>query len=239
MLRIGPSLPVGSDPTVLGPQLAEALVSVATDVALIADAAGTVRCVAMGPRSVLPGVPAWIGRPWVDTVMPACRGKVERMRGEAAMMGVSRRCEISHPTPSGGAVPIAWTAMRLGEGGVVVAAGVELQAAVAAQQRLLQVTRELERDRWGRRDALRRSAAVVAEDLLAQVGTRPFEALLRDASDRVEHGLLCRALGLAGGDRRRAAELLGLEADELERRLLAAAIDGDDPQGGRTAPASA
>jgi hypothetical protein len=239
LLRTGPNPPAGADLGALAPQLAEALVSVATDIALVADAAGIVRCVAIGPRSLVPGVPDWIGRAWVDTVAPDCRGKVERMRGEAAMLGVSRRCEISYPTASGEGVPIAWTAMRLGDRDVLLAAGIELRAAAAAQQRLVQVTREVERDRWGWRDGLRRSMAPVAEDLLAQVGTRPFEALLNDASERIARGLLGRALGMAGGDRRRAADLLGIDPDELERRLIAAPIDAGGPSDGRAAPAAA
>lgn len=250
MHRSGPNAP-SRDLVALGPRLAEALVSVAADVALLADADGIVRCVAMGSKAGLPGLSGWVGRPWADTVAPECRGKIDRMRGEAMMQGVSRRCEVSHPTASGEGVPMAWTALRLSEGGSLLAAGLALKEAATAQQRLLQVAREVEGARWGWRDAMRRGAAgplrvgsvpapaPESDALLSQVGRRPFDALLNEATERAARSLLAHALGLAGGDRRRAAVLLGLDEAELERRLLQATIDGDDLGIGRAVPTPA
>jgi PAS domain S-box-containing protein len=137
----------------LGPELAETLVAVASDIALVVDLDGTLRCVAIGADSPVPTAGAWVGRRWVDTVTPPTRHKIERLLREVALGAVSRRCEVEHPLPSGAGVPVAYVAVRLGRSGPVLAAGRELKSVAAMQQRFVQAQQQMERDGWRRREA--------------------------------------------------------------------------------------
>jgi transcriptional regulator PpsR len=146
------------DPTLgtlaeLAPQLAETFVTVATDIALVVDLDGTIRSVAVGADSSTPTASSWVGRPWVDTVTAPTRRKIERLLGEVAIGGVSRRCEVDHLLPSGASVPVAYAAVRLGRAGPVLAAGRDLTAVAAIQQRFVQAQQQMERDYWRHRES--------------------------------------------------------------------------------------
>ena len=135
------------------PELAETFVTVASDIALVVDLDGTIRSVAVGADSPTPRAASWVGRPWVDTVTASTRRKIERLLHEAAVCGVSRRCEVDHLLPSGAGVPVAYSAVRLGPSGPVLAAGRDLRAVAAMQQRFVQAQQQMERDHWRRREA--------------------------------------------------------------------------------------
>lgn len=137
----------------LAPQLAETFVTVATDIALVVDLDGTIRSVAVGADSSTPTAASWVGRPWVDTVTVPTRRKIERLLGEVAIGGVSRRCEVDHLLPSGASVPVAYAAVRLGRMGPVLAAGRDLTAIAAIQQRFVRAQQQMERDYWRRHEA--------------------------------------------------------------------------------------
>lgn len=136
----------------LAPALAETFVTVASDIALVVDLDGTIRSVAVGADSPTPTAGSWVGRSWPDTVTATTRRKIERLLGEVAVSGVSRRCEVEHLLPSGAGVPVAYSAVRLGRSGPVLAAGRDLRAVAAIQQRFVQAQQRLERDLWRRRD---------------------------------------------------------------------------------------
>jgi transcriptional regulator PpsR len=135
------------------PELAETFVAVASDIALVVDLDGTIRSVAVGTDSPTPSAASWVGRPWVETVTGPTRGKIERLLQEVAVSGVSRRCEVDHLLPSGAGVPVAYSAVRLGRSGPVLAAGRDLRAIAAIQQRFVQAQQQMERDYWKRREA--------------------------------------------------------------------------------------
>jgi len=137
----------------LAPELAETFVTVASDIALVVDLDGTIRSVAVGADSPTPSAASWVGRPWVDTVTEPTRRKIERLLHEVAVSGVSRRCEVDHLLPSGAGVPVAYSAVRLGRTGPVLAAGRDLRAIAAIQQRFVQAQQQMERDYWRRREA--------------------------------------------------------------------------------------
>jgi transcriptional regulator PpsR len=141
----------------LAPELASAMVRVASDVALVIDGEGVIRSVAESPASIgdgtSPGWNEWLGRRWVETVATDSRRKVELLLEEARSGSTTRRREINHPLPGGHEIPLAWTAIRLGRGGPVVAVGRDLRAVAAIQQRFLDAQQELERDYWRRREA--------------------------------------------------------------------------------------
>ena len=138
----------------LAPEAAATLVSVASDVALVLDAAGVIQSVSFGGAEPLtPGAEGWVGRRWVDTVTGETRDKVEELLRETAATGVSRRRQVNHPSAAGADVPVAYTTVKLGKKGHVLAVGQDLRAIWAVQQRLIETQQAMERDYWQMRQA--------------------------------------------------------------------------------------
>jgi len=131
----------------LGPEAAAALITAAADVAVVIDRAGVVKDVAVGNDDLArEGCAAWVGRPWSDTVTVESRVKVEELLKEASPSGVTRLRQVNHPSPRGADVPIRYAAMKLGDGGDVVAIGRDLRAMSVLQQRLADAQQSMERE---------------------------------------------------------------------------------------------
>ena len=129
-------------------EVAAAFVSLASDIAVVVDGRGVVTGVALSPAAPLPaGAEDWIGRPWTDTVTGGTRRKIELMLADVALTGVARRREVNLPADEG-EIPVAYTAMRLGSGGPVIAVGRDLREVAASQQRFLDVQQQMERSYW-------------------------------------------------------------------------------------------
>lgn len=162
------------------PELAQAFVTLASDIALVMDEQGVIRTVAQGrhgsDEAMLPGARSWVGRRWVDTVSPDTRAKVDQLLTEVARTGLARRRELSHPLDEGASVAVAYTAVRLGQDGPVLAVGRDLRAIGAIQQRFLEAQRDMERGYWQARQAEARHR------LLHQVASDAV--LLIDAAER-------------------------------------------------------
>jgi transcriptional regulator PpsR len=176
----------------LAPELASTLVMLASDIALVIDRDGVIRNVAEGEASVTPSAGDWVGRAWVDTVTADTRLKIEMLLDEVRKTGVSRRCEVIHPGASGLDIPMAYTAVRLGAHGPVLAVGRDLRAVAAIQQRFIDAQQEMERDYWQLRQTESRYR------LLFQVATDAV--LVVDASTlRVVEAneASCRLFGIA------------------------------------------
>lgn len=137
------------------PELAHTFASLAGDIALVVDADGTIRVVAQGGREpIAPSASTeWVGRRWADTVTDDTRAKIEQLLAEVGRTGRARAREVNHPAAAGGAIPVAYTAVRLGDGGPVLVVGRDLRAITAIQQRFLDAQRELERGYWRTRQA--------------------------------------------------------------------------------------
>ncbi len=128
------------------PSLAQAFASLACDLALVLDGQGTITRVAHGPASTLMQATAdWVGRPLADTVTPDTRHKIDSLLAEAASLGLARRREVNLPVAQGPTIPLAYTALRLGPEGPMLAAGHDLRAVALMQQRFMRVQQELER----------------------------------------------------------------------------------------------
>jgi transcriptional regulator PpsR len=152
--------PSASEPLDLGklspwaPELARTFVALSSDIALVIDAGGVIRAVEQGNDEPLaPAAHAWVGRSWIDTVSVDTRGKVEKLLKEASSHGIARRREVSHPLHSGTSVPVAYTAIRLGEHGPVLAVGRDLRAIAAIQERFIETQQDMERGYWSARQA--------------------------------------------------------------------------------------
>lgn len=132
----------------LAPDWAAKLITATSEVALIVDRGGIVRHVEFsGAESPVDGAAGWVGTPWVDTVTPESRGKIEQMLREATTAGTTRRRQVNHPSNAGADIPVAYNAVRA-EDGSVVAVGRDLRAISTLQQRLVDTQQAMERDYW-------------------------------------------------------------------------------------------
>lgn len=137
----------------LAPQLAQTFVSIASDIALVIDDDGVICNVALGAEPLTGGASHWVGRQWVDTVTGDTRRKVEQMLTEARAGRVTQRREVNHHADGGTEIPVAYSAVRLGAKGPVLAVGRDLRSVAAIQQRFVEAQQALERDYWRRRQA--------------------------------------------------------------------------------------
>jgi transcriptional regulator PpsR len=128
---------------------AAALLAVAGDIAVVMDGAGVVRNVAMyGGETQFDAAHQWVGKPWIDTVATDSRGKIETLVKEATLQGISKRRQVNHILGEAADVPVAYTALRLGRDGSLVAVGRDMRHVSALQQRLVEAQQAMERDYW-------------------------------------------------------------------------------------------
>jgi transcriptional regulator PpsR len=142
-------------------ELADAFVCLASDIALLIDEHGVITRVAQSAGNPITAAARWVGRPWVDTVTGDTRRKIESLLADAAEGGLARRREVNHDAGTGSTIPVAYTALRLGKKGPVLAVGRDLRAVGAIQQRFIDTQRELERLFWQAREADTRHGRLV------------------------------------------------------------------------------
>jgi transcriptional regulator PpsR len=163
----------------LGPELAAAFVSLAGDIALVIGPDGVIRNVATGQADTAAAIEGWVGKQWAETATGDTRRKIEQLLQEVNGASVSRRREVNHPSPSGREIPIAYTALRLGAQGPVLAVGRDLRAVAAIQQRFIDAQHEMERDYWKLRQAQTRHRLLhqVATDAVMVLDARTLAVL--------------------------------------------------------------
>ncbi len=153
------NLPTGEVPDLgaLSPwarELARTFVSLSSDIALVIDRNGVITSVEQaGVQPMSPGAQDWVGRSWSETVTGETRAKIGLLLKDVADTGLARRREVNHPAAAGACIPVAYTAVRLGEHGPVLAVGRDLRAAAAIQQRFIEAQQDLERGYWRVRQA--------------------------------------------------------------------------------------
>ena len=160
--------------------LAQAFVSLSSDIALVIDDSGIVTSVAQHPDTPMnPAAQRWVGQPWAQTVTGDTRGKIERLLADAHSSGMGRRREVNHGNAPGIEMPVAYTALRLGEHGPVLAVGRDLRSVAAIQQRFLDTQAALERSSWrARHDEVRhRLLYQVATDAVVTVCAHSLQLL--------------------------------------------------------------
>jgi len=136
------------------PELAKTFVSLASDIALVIDGAGVIRSVAQGGTDpIAPGANQWVGQAWIDTVSGDTRPKIENLLKEVTATGIARRREVNHPLGADSSIPVAYTAIRLGENGPVLAVGRDLRTIAAIQKRYVESQQDMERGYWQARQA--------------------------------------------------------------------------------------
>ena len=136
------------------PELAKTFVSLASDIALVIDDNGVIRSVAQGgAEPIAPAAYQWVGRAWIDTVSGETRPKIENLLREVSATGIARRREVNHPLGADSSIPVAYTAIRLGANGPVLAVGRDLRTIAAIQQRYVESQQDMERGYWQARQA--------------------------------------------------------------------------------------
>lgn len=208
------------------PELADTFVELSCDIALVIDADG--RIARLAQHDTHPIAPAsWVGSAWVQTVSTDSRAKILQMLADVAATGHARRREVNHPDALGGAVPVAYSAARLGETGPMLAVGHDLRAQAALQQRFVAAQEALERSYWNAQQrAPRRSdpPALMTRGEKKSLGLGKAANELDDA-ELADHELT-RALGRLV-ERIGHDELPGLLRDArrlAERHFLARAL---------------
>ena len=198
-------------------ELAEAFVSLASDIALVIDDDGVVRSVAQSASApIVAQAGAWVGRPWIDTVSGDTRRKVELMLNDLKSTGATRRREVNLRAGGDGHVPVAFSALRLGVGGPVLAVGRDLRAVSAIQQRFLDAQQELERGYWRARQAESRYRLLfqVATDAVLTVDAHSLRVI---EANHAAASLLGAGMALAG---RVAPQLFDPAAQAMLYELL-------------------
>ena len=133
----------------LDAEAAAVLITAAADVAIIVDAAGAVRDVAVNSEGLaeeLADQDSWLGKPWTDTVAPDSRAKVEALLADADAVAGRQWRHVNLRSARGTSVPILFSAVRIGDGSRAVAFGRDLRQLSALQQRLLEAQQSLDRD---------------------------------------------------------------------------------------------
>ncbi len=220
------------EPADLGPlsgcaaELAEAFVSLASDIALVIDEHGVIQSVAQSSSApIYIGASQWVGRPWVDTVTGDTRRKVELMLTDLKTTGIARRREVNVPGVQTGDVPVAFSALRLGASGPVLAVGRDLRAVSAIQQRFLDAQQELERGYWRARQAESRYRLLfqVATDAVLTVDALSLRVI---EANHAAASLLGAGAVLAG---RAAPELFDRSSRAVLQELLLNAASSSRP----------
>jgi transcriptional regulator PpsR len=217
------------------PELAKTFVSLASDIALVIDDDGVIRNVAQGgAEPIAPSAYQWVGRPWIDTVSGETRPKIENLLKEVTATGIARRREVNHPLSPDNSIPVAYTAIRLGENGPVLAVGRDLRTIAAIQKRYVESQQELERGYWQARQAEARyqllfqvatdAVIVVDGETLAIIEANQAAATLLSASAEQLQGRHASA-GFEHHSRGAVNELLGNarttgQSGEIRARLL-------------------
>ncbi|MFN0218704.1 MAG: transcriptional regulator PpsR [Hyphomicrobium sp.] len=132
----------------LDAEAAAKLIVAAADIAVVVDAKGVIRDVAVGSEDlVAEGWGKWVGQRWIDTVTVESRVKIEEMlRAAIGAKQLPRSRQVNHPSRSGGDVPIRYSAIEVGENGRIVAVGRDLRAVAALQQKLVETQQNMERE---------------------------------------------------------------------------------------------
>ena len=152
--------------------LARAFVEMASDIALLIDDDGTVTAVAQNRQAPMdPSAPHWVGRRWVDCVTAPTRHKIERLLLATRVVGPGHRREVNHLIAGGHELPVAYTALRLGSSGPVLALGRDLRRATTLHGDVLSAQQSLEKGYWRHRhgEAQQRLLQQLADDAVVVI----------------------------------------------------------------------
>lgn len=128
---------------------AAALIAVASDVALVVTDGeqGLIRDMAFGSDELAQEMDRrWVGKPWIDTVSPDSRNKVEALLRDATSDAPPRWRHVNHRIGKGPDVPVMYAAIKVGAGDSVIAVGRSLRPMAALQQQLVEAQQAMDRE---------------------------------------------------------------------------------------------
>jgi transcriptional regulator PpsR len=198
------------------------------DVTLLLDMDGVIRDANFSSSIPEEGAAAWLGRPWVDTVVGG--DKVRRMIDDAVKSGVSAFRQITQRFPSGLELPMEYTTLLLGGKAGLMAIGKNLQAVAELQSRLIDAQQTMERDYWKLREVETRYRLLFEASNEAVVLVRETNLRIVEANPAA-----LEALGLGGNTsedvagREILSELPAHERDPFHALLLRVREHGKAP----------
>ncbi len=180
------------------------VVSATPDVTLRLDEAGVIRGATLSAAVPAEDLASWIGRPWFETVVDPGSEKVQRILDDARTQGVSGFRQVNQRFPSGLELPMEYTAVRLGERGLV-AVGKSLRVVADLQSRLVAAQQAIERDYWRLREVETRCRLLFDHANESVLLLRANDLSILEANPSA-----MRALGLSpqASERARAYDLL-------------------------------
>jgi transcriptional regulator PpsR len=129
----------------LSPDIVARLIGMSADVALVVDAKGIIRDIAVENEEIAKeGAERWLGQPWVDTVTVESRPKVLELLNEAGKAPLPRWRQVNHPSPRGLDLPVRYTAVEVAPQGRIIALGRDLRAVSKLQQQIVDAQRQME-----------------------------------------------------------------------------------------------
>jgi transcriptional regulator PpsR len=225
----------------LDAEAAAALISAASDIALVVDENSIIRDVSFHAEDLandLDEPTRWVGRKWADVVTVESRPKVASLLSEAALKATRWR-QLNHASVRGPDVPILYSAVQAGNTGRIVAFGRDLRAVSAVQQRLVDAQQLMERDYSRLRHVEMRyrllfhmsSEAVMVVDAATQKVLEANPAAMAMFGDAQARLIGQGFLGLFAGDTGNAMQILlgGVRAagraDDIEAQLAEGSVD--------------
>jgi transcriptional regulator PpsR len=193
------------------------------DVTLLLDLDGVIRKATLSDTVPAASMDAWLGRLWLDTVGEAGSEPVRRMVEDARRQGVSGFQQVAQRFPGGLELPMEYTAVRLGEDGLI-AIGKNLQAVADLQARLIAAQQAMERDYWKLREIESRYRLLFDVSNEAVVLIRAADLKVVEANPAA-----IRAFGLSPVGRDFLAELAPQHREPFQATLGRAREQGKAP----------
>lgn len=134
----------------VGPLDAEAagrVLQAATDIALVVDRQGLIEDFVHTSKTFADvAADEWRGRPWIETVTPESRPKIEELLRPPVHGAPIRWREVNHSSRRGIQLPVRYSTVSVGTSGRILAIGRDLSTVSTLQQRVLDVQRSMERE---------------------------------------------------------------------------------------------
>lgn len=131
----------------LGTESTARLIATASDIALIVDAEGVIRDLAVDRRELgLAGAEGWVGQLWIDTVTTESRPKIEALVRDALAGDEPRWRQVNHSGQTGIDIPVLYSAIKVDDIRMLVVFGRDLRTVSSLQQRLIEAQQALEKD---------------------------------------------------------------------------------------------
>jgi len=121
------------------------------DVTLVLDDEGVIRKATLSNSVSGEGVGGWLGQRWTETVGQLGADEVDQIVEDARASGVSAYRRVLQRFPSGLELPIEYTTIRVGSGGLL-AIGKNLKVMAELQSRLTAAQQATEQEYWKLRD---------------------------------------------------------------------------------------